>query len=128
MNFMIISINRIRKWNIFILLIFIFCFQFIANGQGDDSVIKKLTILRNDFISEIKKLGFTPSLKSPEVIIDSPASFATLGTYNDSTNTIHTSGDWKTVQTWFKNIFNFSAMQMKNNETGESFFNKSVHQ
>jgi hypothetical protein len=124
------AISKIKKRNrrIYIILILIFCIQQIGICQDQDSTFKKLNQLRDNFISEIKKLGFTPGLKSPEVIIDSPASFATLGTYNDSTNTIHTSGDWKTVPTWFKNIFNFSATKMKNGETGESFFNKSVHQ
>src|SRR5450755_4004618 len=90
-------------------------------SKAQDSTLQKLYQLRDNFVNEIKKAGFTPSLKPPEIIIDTPASYATLGNFDDSTNMLHTTGAWKTVPKSFQGLFTFTAFQMKNGETGESF-------
>lgn len=116
-----------RKRNIIVVLLYIFCFHSTAHSQSEDSTLKRLTQLRNDFVNEIIKEGFTPSLKPPEIIIDTPASFATFGNYDDSTNTIHTTGGWKTLPKSLQEFFNIPVSRIQNGETGESFFEKSIH-
>ena len=90
-------------------------------NNGSDSVRDKLIKLQNDFIGRIKALGFQPSLKAPEIIMDNPPSF---GNYDDSTNTLHTS-DWKTLPDQDKQLF--IRVGKTYGYSGESYFESTAH-
>lgn len=102
-------------------------FSSISVAQTNDSVVMRLTTLRDDFVNKIKATGYNPTLQPPEIIIDTPASYRTFGNYNDTTNTLHTTGDWKTLSPDLQDFFNNPANRIGNGETGKSFFEKSIH-
>jgi hypothetical protein len=108
------------------LLIF-FCEGVVSNAQTQDKTITELSLRRDSFVNKIKSLGFSPTLSSPNIIIDTPASYRTFGNYNDSSNTLHTTGAWSTLPPDLQDFFNRPAARMGNGETGETFFEKSIH-
>jgi hypothetical protein len=86
----------------------------IVKGQStEDTVMIKMIALRDDFIGKIKAMGFTPSLKAPEIVVDNPRSFRN---HDDSTNILHT-GDWKTLPANLQAIFNKAPIKTHSRET-----------
>ncbi len=93
-----------------------------AQTKSDSAEVKnKLIALRNDFIGRIEAMGFHPSLKPPEIVMDNPLSF---GNYDDSTNTLHTS-NWTTLPDEDKALFIRAAKMF--GYTGEQYFESSAH-
>ena len=92
--------------------------------QHKDSIMAKQTALRNNFITKIKTLGYAPSLKAPEIILDNPRSF---GNYDDEKNILHTC-DWTTFPTEGKAVFDNFAINIGHGMTGKQFFDLAVYQ
>jgi hypothetical protein len=115
------SITR-RAIGVFILLVMMGS-AVKAQQQHTDSLMKKLTALRDDYVNKIKALGYTPSLPPPEIVIDNPRSF---GNY-DEKNVLHTS-DWNTLPPEVHDIFGNFAKNIGNGMTAEKFFNLAVYQ
>jgi hypothetical protein len=91
---------------------------------AEDTIMSKMVALRDDFIGKISAMGFTPSLKAPEIVADNPRSF---GNYDDSTNILHT-GNWKTLPANLQAIFKKAASEMGNGMSGQLFFELGTHQ
>ena len=98
--------------------------QSVSAQTSEDSVMKRQTALRDDYINKIKGMGFTPSLNVPPIVLDNPRSW---GNYNDSANIIRTC-DWKTLPEEQRAVFTAFANQSGNGMTGEKFFDLAVYQ
>jgi hypothetical protein len=119
------SINYLARVSICFFLAMVVVDLSIAKGQSaEDSVMTRLVALRDDFIARIKALGFTPSLKAPQIVADNPRSF---GNYVDSTNIIHT-GDWNTLPANLQAFFNKAAAEVGNGMSGKTYFDLGTHQ
>lgn len=94
----LIPILRSVKIRVLILLVLIIN---TASAQQNDTLIKKLTVLRDSYISEIKSFGFNPSLAPPVIVLDNPRSF---GNYDDEKNILHTC-DWNTLPVQMHQLF-----------------------
>jgi hypothetical protein len=92
--------------------------------QSKDSVLTRLTALRDDYVDKIKAMGYKPSLKLPPIVLDNPRSF---GNYDDSLNIIHTCY-WPTLPPEQRAIFENFAQHSGNSMTGEKFFQLAVYQ
>src|ERR1700753_4299404 len=98
------------------------CLQVKAQ-QNNDSVLVKLTALRDDYTSKIKALGYSFRLKVPEIVMNNPRSF---GNYDDSTNVIQTS-NCKTTPKEIQDFFGQLAAGMGKGISGQEFFELAVH-
>jgi len=117
----LIRILRSVKIRVLILLVLIIN---TASAQQNDTLIKKLTVLRDSYISEIKSFGFNPSLAPPVIVLDNPRSF---GNYDDEKNILHTC-DWNTLPVQMHQLFDAFGKNIHPALTGEQFFEISVHQ
>jgi len=91
--------------------------------QKEDTVLIKLTALRNDYTSKITAFGYAFNRKVPEIVMNNPRSF---GNYDDSTNVIQTS-DWKTTPKEIQDFFSKLAAGMDPGISGQVFFELAVH-
>jgi hypothetical protein len=89
----------------------------------EDSVMQELNATRDDYVGKIKKLGYAPRLKVPQIILDNPRSF---GNYDDSLNVLHTC-NWNTLPPEAKSFFYGFAQQLGQGLTGEKFFRLVVY-
>lgn len=97
----------------------------VIRGQtSNDSIVRRQTALRDDYINKIKAVGFTPSLKPPPIVLNNPRSW---GNYDDSANIIETC-DWKTLPPEQKAVFAAFANKAGNGMTAERFFQLAVYQ
>ena len=112
------------KTIVFIAIIMIVGVSTTKAQQPKDSVMIKLIALRDDFVGKIKAMGYPPTLKAPEVIMDNPRSF---GNYDNETNILHT-GDWKTLPPQLQALFENAAKGTGSGMTGERYFELSAHQ
>ena len=92
------------------------------HAQTKDSVAIRANALRDEFVTKIKGLGFTPSLPAPAIVFDNPRSY---GKYDEDSNILHTS-DWNTLDPESRGRFN--AAGGASGMTGEKYFELSVHQ
>ena len=97
--------NYSLKISIF-LLFTTFCNQMNLIAQTKIKTLTELTSLRDNFISDIKSFRYSPSLPPPILSLDNPISF---GNYDDTTNILHTTGDWQTLPQELKDFFNQAA-------------------
>jgi hypothetical protein len=104
-------------------LISIILSQSNIHAQSTDTALKKLITLRDNFINQIKVLGFKTTLPAPKIVLDNPRSF---GNYNNAENILHTT-DWKTLPPEAQKIFASLAERTGNGETAENTFEKSTH-
>lgn len=93
------------------------------HAQTIDSVTIEVNSLRDEFVSKIKGLGFSPSVPPPKIVFDNPRSF---GNYDEDSNVLHTS-DWGTLDPASKARFAAAAERIGNGMTAESYFELSVH-
>jgi hypothetical protein len=105
-------------------LILIIFYPSDVHAQSTDTTLKKLITLRDNFINQIKDLGFTHTLPAPRIVLDNPRSF---GNYDSAENTLHTT-EWKTLPPEAQKVFVSLAARLGNGETGEEAFEKSTHQ
>jgi len=91
--------------------------------QNGDTVLIKLTALRDDYTSKIKALNYSFDRKVPGIVMNDPRSF---GNYDDSTNVIQTS-DWKTTPKKIQGFFSKLAAGMDTGMSGQVFFELAVH-
>lgn len=102
---------------------FVLVINIVSAQQQNDTLLKKLAILRDAYINEIKLFGSKPSLSAPELILDNPRSF---GNYEDEKNILHTC-DWNTLPAQVHQLFEGFAKNVDPALTGEHFFELSVH-
>ena len=96
-----------------------------AHAQGTkDSVMTRLSALRDDYVNKIKALGYTPKLKVPPIELTNPRSF---GNYEDTLNIIQTCY-WPTLPTEQRAVFEGFAQHTGSGMTGEQFFQLAVYQ
>jgi len=107
-----------------IILVFMLITTAVHAQQTKDSVITRLTTLRDDYVNKIKAMGYTPKLKLPPIVLDNPRSF---GNYNDSLNIIRTCY-WPTLPPEARAIFDNFAKHTGKGITGEQFFQLAVYQ
>ena len=94
-----------------------------VEAQGhQDSILKKLVVLRDDYIAKIKAEGFKPKLEAPLIVLDNPRSF---GNYDDH-NIIHIS-EWNTLPAEGKKAFDGFTQLLGHGITSEQFFNMAVY-
>ncbi len=105
-------------------LFIIMLLQTSAQGQATDTTLQKLITLRDNFVSQIKTFGFTPSLPPPKIVLDNPRSF---GNYDSAENVLHTT-DWKTLPAEAKKVFIDLAKQQGNGTTAKDVFEKGSHE
>jgi len=113
-------LNISRKAAVF----FLFSIAFSTVVYAQDSVMTKLVALQADYVGKIKAMGYMPSLKVPEILLDNPRSF---GNYDDSLNVVHT-GDWQTSPPEIQKMFGNFAASTGSGMSGEKFFELAVHQ
>ena len=113
----------ILKMSVCVLIIIIFS-QTNIHAQSTDTTFEKLITLRDNFINQIKALGFKPTLPAPKIVLDNPRSF---GNYDSSENILHTT-DWKTLPPEAQEVFMSLAARQGNGETAQDAFEKSTHQ
>jgi hypothetical protein len=111
----------IKLWLISLVFSFSEINLYAQTNTDSVSVMNKLVSLRNDFVGRIEAMGYHPSLKPPEILMDNPPSF---GNYNDSTNTLHTS-NWNTLPDKDKALFTRAGKLY--GYTGEDYFESSAH-
>jgi hypothetical protein len=104
-------------------LISIILSQSNIHAQSTDTALEKLITLRDNFINQIKALGFNPALPAPKIVLDNPRSF---GNYDSAENILHTT-DWKTLPPEAQKIFISLAARLNNGETAEDVFEKGTH-
>ncbi|WP_461453226.1 hypothetical protein [Mucilaginibacter sp.] len=110
---------------IFILFSILICANSVIQAQqSKDSVMARLTSLRDDYVGKIKAMGYTPRLALPPIVLDNPRSF---GNYDDSLNVVHTCY-WPTLEPEGKAVFDNFAKQMGHGMNGEKFFQLAVYQ
>jgi hypothetical protein len=95
----------------------------VSAQQPNDTLLKRLTILRESYINEIKSFDFKPSLSAPELVLDNPRSF---GNYENEKNILHTC-DWNTLPPQVHQLFEGFAKNVNPALSGEQFFELSVH-
>jgi hypothetical protein len=94
-----------------------------VSAQQNDTLLKKLSTLRDSYINEIKSFSFKPSLAPPVLVLDNPRSF---GNYDDEKNVLHTC-DWNTLPPGARQVFEELAKNLNSRITAEQFFEISVH-
>jgi hypothetical protein len=87
--------------------------------QSKDSVLSRLTALRDDYVGKIKAMGYNPRLPLPPIVLTNPRSF---GNYDDSLNVIQTCY-WPTLPDEQRAVFINFAEHVDKTMTGEQFFN-----
>jgi hypothetical protein len=119
---------RTKTINLFTIAVILFTFltgiRSTVNAQTqEDSIMRKLNALRDDYIGKIKAIGYKPSLNAPVIVLDNPRSY---GNYDDKNNVLHM-GDWKTLPAAARVPFIGFAKMIGNGMTAEKFFNLAVH-
>lgn len=112
-----------KKLALILLIVFIVPAKLLHAQTHEDSVMTELNALKDDYVGKIKKIGFTPSLEVPQIVLDNPRSF---GNYDDSLNVLHTC-NWNTLPPEGKAFFNGFAQQLGQGLTGEKFFRLAVY-
>lgn len=113
--------HQLKIWTACLFFSFAHLTLYSQTDSASGKVMKQLVGLRDNFIGQIEAMGYHPSLKPPEIIMDNPPSY---GSYDDATNTLHTS-DWNTLPDQDKAVF------VKGGKTfgysGEIYFESSAH-
>ena len=94
-----------------------------TNNTASTPATAQLTMLRDDFISQIKAEGFQPSLPAPAIVFDNPPAF---GRYDDEKNILHIA-EWRSLPPDQQGRFSRLAAVMGGEKTGEQMFEESIY-
>ena len=106
-------------------LVMICSFSGSAQTSTDQETLQQVTALRDNFVAKIKTAGLSPSLPPPVILFDNPQ---TMGNYDDTTNSLHTTGAWTSASNAMKTFFERAASHLDSTITGRTFYERATHQ